>query len=96
MIVHPAAVWLREGLRPDSSSTISLLAARPVLEGEADAHPQLPVAVVLNGEDEDGEGEGGVGVVVGDDRRDLPADDADTHLRVTSVTSGGLRDEVGL
>ena len=96
MIVHPAAVWLREGLRPNSSGAISLFAPRPVLEGEADAHPQLPVAVVLNGEDEDGEGEGGVGVVVGDDRRDLPADDADTHLRVTSVTSGGLRDEVGL
>ena len=80
MIVHPAAVRLREGLRPDSSSSISLLAARPVLEGEADAHPQLPVAVVLDREDKDGERERGVGVVVGNDRRDLPADDPDAYL----------------
>ena len=80
MIDHPAAVRLREGLRPDSSSSISLLAARPVLEGEADAHPQLPVAVVLDREDKDGERERGVGVVVGNDRRDLPADDPDAYL----------------
>ena len=68
MIVHPAAVWLRERLRPNSTCTISLFAACPVLEGEADAHPQLTVAVVLDGEDKDGERERRVGVVVGNDR----------------------------
>ena len=80
MIVHPAAVWLREGLRPNSSGAISLFASRPVLEGETDAHPQLPVAVVLDGEDKDGERERRIGVVVGNDRRDLSADYPDTHL----------------
>ena len=38
MIGYPAAVWLREGFGPNSSCPISLLAASPVLEGEADAH----------------------------------------------------------
>ena len=80
MIVHPAAVWLREGLRPNSSGAISLFAPRPVLEGEADAHPQLPVAVVLDREDKDRERERRVGVFVGNDRRDLSADYPDTHL----------------
>ena len=49
-------------------------------ENATNSHPQLPIAVVLNGEDKDGEGERGVGVVVGNDRRDLPADDTDSHL----------------
>ena len=35
---HPGTVWLREWLCPNSSGPISLLAARPVLEAEADAH----------------------------------------------------------
>ena len=80
MIVHPAAVRLREGLRPNSSGAISLFASRPVLEGETDADPQLPVAVVLDREDKDGERERRVGVVVGNDGRDLPTDYPDSHL----------------
>ena len=65
---HPAAILLRERLCPDSSSTISLLTAGPVLEGEADADPEIAVAVVLDGEDKDGEGERGVRVVVREER----------------------------
>ena len=46
-IVYPAAVRLRERLVPNSSGSISLLTPGPVLEGEADADPEIAVAVVL-------------------------------------------------
>ena len=46
-IVYPAAVRLRERLVPNSSGSIPLLAPGPVLEGEADADPEIAVAVVL-------------------------------------------------
>ena len=87
---HPAAILLRERLCPDSSSTISLLTAGPVLEGEADADPELPLAVVLNGEYKDGEGKSRVGIVFRDDWRDLPADNTDAHLNVTTNITGSL------
>ena len=87
---HPAAILLRKRLCPDSSSTISLLTAGPVLEGEADADPELPLAVVLNGEDKDGEGKSRVGIVFRDDWRDLPADNTDAHLNVTTNITGSL------
>ena len=83
-IVYPAAVRLRERLVPNSSGSIPLLAPGPVLEGEADADPELPLAVVLNGEYKDGEGKSRVGIVFRDDWRDLPADNADAHLNVTT------------
>ena len=67
-IVYPAAVRLRERLVPNSSDSIPLLTPGPVLEGEADADPEIAVAVVLDGEDKDGEGERGVRVVVREER----------------------------
>ena len=67
-IVYPAAVRLRERLVPNSSGSIPLLTPGPVLEGEADADPEIAVAVVLDGEDKDGEGERGVRVVVREER----------------------------
>ena len=82
-IVYPAAVRLRERLVPNSSDSIPLFAPRPVLEGEADADPELAVAVVLDREDKDGEGERGVRVVVGEERRYLTTDDPHSHLKMS-------------
>ena len=83
-VAYSAAVRLRERLVPNSSGSIPPLAPGPVLEGEADADPELPLAVVLNGEYKDGEGKGRVGIVFRDDWRDLPADNTDAHLNVTT------------